>query len=278
MNLIKKPLLSLCKAALFVSLFASSAVSAFENKSSDNQAQLTHNTKQNMALTITLFADNQTTPSILTYSAPTRLDRVVYDSWLQFNKHRPNKTPYWLGSDIVELRSPKNKTYTLSLLNTLALDLDNPMPLRQSAKHLSAWLDQNVTHRRLWQNLDYDFIRLNIAHNPQLQGEYQLILPTTPKDVLVVGAIDTPTMVQWQPRISAAELLTQVNVIDEHNRSQISVIQPDGQVESHSIAYWNQNHKDIAPGATLYVHYEQTLNLHRDLNQFVIQLLQNRTL
>ncbi|HIF9202266.1 TPA: capsule biosynthesis GfcC family protein [Photobacterium damselae] len=272
MNITKNPLSSLCKIAVLVALITSNNVLA------KTETSPTDNPSQQAALAVELLTSNSNTPITLSYSLPVRLDHIIHDGWQQFTIQHPNQMPYWLGSDLVELRSPKNKTYTLSLLNTLALDQDNPYALRQSAKHLSAWLNQNVVHRRLWQNLDYDFVRLNIANNPQLQGSYQLVLPTTPNKVLVVGAVDTPTEVMWQPRISAAELLTQVNVIDEHNRSQISVIQPDGQIETHSIAYWNQNHKDIAPGATLYVHYEQAFNLHRELNQFVIQLLQNRTL
>ena len=275
-----------CHSATLITLTATIMLTPFTDAEAKNDTTIIDQiTAQNSKLTVTVLDSRNQSENhqnnnshTLSYAQPVRLDQVVKDAIAQFTQQHPDQTPYWLGSALMSPLPPHNKTYTLSLLNSLAFDQNNSFALRQSAKHLSTWLNQYVDQRRLGQNLDYDYLRLNVKHNPLLQGEYQVVLPTTPNKVLVVGATDKPTWVTWHPRISAQEILQQVSLIDERNKSQVSVIQPDGSVEAHSIAYWNQNHQDIAPGATLYVHYEQLFDLHKELNQYLVQLLQNRTL
>ncbi len=61
--------------------------------------------------------------------------------------------------------------------------------------------------------------------------------------------------------MAANDYLAQVTPIDIAANSYVTVIQPDGVIQQHSIAYWNNNHADIAPGAIIYLGYQSLFSM-----------------
>lgn len=78
--------------------------------------------------------------------------------------------------------------------------------------------------------------------------------------------------------MAAKNYLDQVTPIDIAANSYVTVIQPDGVIQKHPIAYWNNNHNDIAPGAIIYLGYQSVFHDYRDLNHDISSMLINRTL
>ena len=74
------------------------------------------------------------------------------------------------------------------------------------------------------------------------------------------------------------EYLAQVTPLTIAANSEVTVIQPDGVIQQHPIAYWNNNHNDIAPGAIIYLGYDALFHDYSGLNQAISSMLINRTL
>ncbi|WP_311568605.1 capsule biosynthesis GfcC family protein [Photobacterium arenosum] len=150
-------------------------------------------------------------------------------------------------------------------LNRLAQSLASPMP-----------------GERIFLPLDSDRVRIVPDNNPALNGPFVLRFATRPNTVKVTGALKLPAgntadiSLLWQERQDAAGYLKQIQALSVANRDNVWVIQPDGKAEQHSIAYWNRQHKDIAPGAILYLAFTDLPASAKSLNSQIIHLLSQR--
>lgn len=224
---------------------------------------------------ITLHANGNSVAVPLHYAEPVRLAQVVSDSL----KQRTVATvPYWLGSSLSTTTEPKTKQALITQLTQLSQQHRDDAAVSESFANTAQWLQQHILYQRLPVNIDIDKVRLNKADNPLLNGDYQLQLANRPTSVTVIGAIEKPQTLNWQPRMAAKEYLAQVTPLAIAANSEVTVIQPDGVAQQHPIAYWNNNHKDIAPGAIIYLGYQSLFNNYSDLNHAISSMLINRTL
>jgi len=162
-------------------------------------------------------------------------------------------------------------------------DLQAAAPATQQA--LWASLDAQLRHidvaKRVFGIIDPDWTRIAAQDNPRLNGQWLLTLKQKSTHVSVYGAVSKPGEVAWLNRRSAKDYAQAAGLFDEQI-SEIIVIQPDGTVQKHTVAYWNQNFAEVAPGAIIYVPlplthsavYSDTASTN--INQLVIELLRNR--
>ncbi|OOF19767.1 hypothetical protein BZJ17_14905 [Salinivibrio sp. IB574] len=128
--------------------------------------------------------------------------------------------------------------------------------------------------KRIDINIDPDYVRLSKETNPKLDGQWHIQLPTRPKQVLLLGAIDKPGFYPWRVRTSAATYLK--DAADQlHGQSYAWVVKPSGHAEKHPIAYWNKQHSDILPGSVIYLPLS-IKDTPIDPNQSVLMYLKNR--
>ncbi|OBU11947.1 hypothetical protein AYY19_08535 [Photobacterium aquimaris] len=226
--------------------------------------------------TITLHANGHSAAAVtLQYADSVRLAQVVSDSL----KQRTTATaPYWLGSSLTTTTVPSAKTTLIKQLTTLSQQHSDDAALSRSFANTAQWLQLQIQTQRLPVAIDIDKVRLHNADNPLLNGNYQLNLANHPTSITVIGAIEQPQQLDWQPRMAASDYLAHVSLLDIAANSEVTVIQPDGVVQQHPIAYWNKAHLDIAPGAIIYVGYQSLFNDYRDLNHDISSMLINRTL
>ncbi len=148
---------------------------------------------------------------------------------------------------------------------------------RSLLTHVEAW----TFLERVSYPLDPDFTRVTPLMNPRLRGEFHLSLLPTRERVWLLGYVSKQQEVDWKPRLSAREYLERDSAV-KGSLSYVWVIQPNGVVERHPIAYWNHQYKAIAPGAIIYVPIpeaktaDERLLPFDDVNSAVIALLQNR--
>ncbi|KJG07206.1 hypothetical protein UB33_05875 [Photobacterium angustum] len=212
----------------------------------------------------------------LKYSEPVRLAQAVEDA---IKSHQiPNSPIYWLGSSLLDISTPVNKSAVIDKLNILAQSENSEPFLSKSFSNNAEWIEKNITFKKVITPLDFDTIRISQPDNPLLDGKYQIILSQRTNDILIFGAIEKPLSVKWKARTSASQYLVNANVLSSADKSYVTVIQPDGHVEKHPIAYWNSNHHDIAPGATIFIGYQTLFSNYSDLNNDIISMLINRTL
>ncbi|WEM41583.1 capsule biosynthesis GfcC family protein [Photobacterium sp. DA100] len=237
-------------------------------------------------LSVSIYNPEKTQAWSLNYSEPARLSQVISDSittQMQNNlsiqgSHFYTDQIYWPGSSLTTGAAPQNKSTVLKAIDQLVDKEPTSFALKASLRANERWIANNILHQRELIPLDFDAIRLNRKLNPLLNGEYHLYLPNRPSDILVIGATQKPTLLRWQPRLSARNYLDKTALIDNHQKDYAAVIQPDGTVEQHPIAYWNKNHMDIAPGATIYIGYNDLPGDYLSLNQEMIKLLRNKVL
>ncbi|XAG07690.1 capsule biosynthesis GfcC family protein [Vibrio metschnikovii] len=130
--------------------------------------------------------------------------------------------------------------------------------------------------------LDPDVIRVVDRHNPLLKGHFALHLPllSDQTNVSVWGAVNEPTRFEWQANFSAKDYAQQAQWINPR-LSAVMVIQPNGDVQSHPVGYWQSQPLPVQPGAIIYVPFTRSLlaSLSRSeldqTNQQVVELLRH---
>ncbi|CAG21069.1 capsule biosynthesis GfcC family protein [Photobacterium profundum] len=221
----------------------------------------------------------------LSYSAPVRLKQVLSDSLTHLPTFlakdvKQDSRIYWTGAALFQAFPHPQQQTVVDQINQLATYWHNEQqqPQQQAALNLSQQIEQLTTGERIFTSLDYDDIRLNKQANTLITDDLTLILPPRPERILVLGALDKPIWAEWQTRLDAEAYLKQAKSLSNANNSNAWVIQPDGTVEQHPIAYWNRDHHDIAPGAIVYLGFSSLPKGFETLNEDIINLLRNRAL
>ena len=223
----------------------------------------------------------------LNYHAPIRVNQILSDSIANINQLtlaqdqiQPSSSNYifWTGAALFERFPHSRKQHVISQLTNLASLWKNEGEEEQSqaALKLATNINKLIIGQRIFTPLDYDLVRIDPVTNPQVNDDMTLVLPSRPSTVLIIGAVTAPKAVSWQERGSANNYLNQVVTLSNSDNSKVWVIQPDGQVEQHPIAYWNQKHLDIAPGATIYLGFSSLPNEFNIINEDIVNLLRNR--
>lgn len=237
-------------------------------------------------LNVTIYSPDKAQAWSLDYLKPVRLSQVIGDnietqltdnSLNQSNRLRADNI-FWLGSTLSSASEPENKSTVLKLIDQLVDQEPTSFAVKVSLRANERWIKENIFYTKQFIPLDFDAIRLNKTLNPLLSGKYHLYLANRPTDVLVIGATQKPTAIRWQPRLSAKQYLANTALIDSHQKDFVVVIQPDGTIEKHPIAYWNQDHMNVAPGATIFIGYGDLPSDYLSLNQEMINLLRNKVL
>ncbi|MGF1689457.1 capsule biosynthesis GfcC family protein [Photobacterium japonica] len=237
-------------------------------------------------------AAQTTTPQALTlsYPAPVRLEQVLADT-LQHLPQLPvpaidngtaisGQAIYWPAASVFTAFPHPQKMATHAALSELIKQSDDADARIFDA--LQHQLAQLPIGERVFTPLDYDAVRITPALNPLITQSITLVLPPKPTHVLVVGAVKQPGFFPWQPRQDVDSYVSQADVathgMSQADNSEAIVIQPDGTVETHAFAYWNHQHQDIAPGATVYLPFADLPRDAASLNDEIVHLLRNRAL
>lgn len=232
--------------------------------------------------TITVTQSASATKTLtLEYSQPVRLVQVVEDSLANISKlvSQNDIQPqpiYWLSAGLYDLSTAtaveNQQQQVLHLLSNQDSNKNKPQNI-QAMKALSDWIMVNEFAKREAIVLDFDSIRLKEELNPLISGHYLFSLPTKPEYVMVLGAVEKNGKQPFRVRQNATKYLDWALPIDDSDNSFAWLIQPDGKVEHYPIAYWNNHHTDIAPGAIIYLEFRGAQENEQVLNQQVIELL-----
>lgn len=106
---------------------------------------------------------------------------------------------------------------------------------------------------RLFTPLDPDAVRSLNGADVALQGPYRLYTRSEPSTVQIMGAVSRPGPVMWQPATTVSRYLAFQDFLSGANRSDVTIIHPDGHTTVAPIAYWNNLHREAEPGSILWV-------------------------
>ncbi|MGF1691120.1 capsule biosynthesis GfcC family protein [Photobacterium kagoshimensis] len=226
----------------------------------------------------------------LNYASAVRTEQVLKDAQLQIAKHALLTTPvYWLQAAIFTHPLEQEKSALLALIAEKQSEFNQDDERYKTLAALHQFIANSHFAKRAPLQLDYDKARIISSANPLLSGELTLQLPARSQQVWVLGAVKEVGAVKWQQRQSTAKYLDQAKAISTAENDTAVVIQPDGKIQTHPIAYWNDRHHDVAPGAIIYLPFTGGWlapldNLGFDasgfnnINQAVVSLLRERVL
>ncbi|MDO6499514.1 capsule biosynthesis GfcC family protein [Photobacterium sanguinicancri] len=236
------------------------------------------------------LAQAQSKQITLNYASAVRTEQVLKDAQLQIAKHSLLTTPvYWLQAAIFTQPLEQEKSTLLALIAKKQSEFDQDDERYTALAALHQFISNSHFAKREPLELDYDQTRITSSANPLLSGELTLQLPARSEQVWVLGAVTEAGTVKWQQRLPTAKYLDQAKAISAAENDAAVVIQPDGKIQTHPIAYWNERHHDIAPGAIIYLPFTGGWlapldNLGFDasgfneINQAVVSLLRERVL
>lgn len=226
----------------------------------------------------------------LNYASAVRTEQVLKDAQLQIAKHSLLTTPvYWLQAAIFTQALEQEKSALLTLIANKQSGFSQDDERYAALARLHQFISSSHFAKRAALELDYDQARITNSANPLLSGELTLQLPARAEQVWVLGAVKDAGAIKWQQRQSTAEYLEQAKAISAAKNDTAVVIQPDSKIQTHPIAYWNERHHDIAPGAIIYLPFTggwlaplDNLGLDasgfNEINQAVVSLLRERVL
>ncbi|WP_215406304.1 capsule biosynthesis GfcC family protein [Vibrio gigantis] len=111
------------------------------------------------------------------------------------------------------------------------------------------------------------------------QQHFELYLTDRPISVYVVGAVkqaQTLSLVEHALLDNYLTLLPKGQLLDIADNSTAFVIQPDGQVNEISYAYWNSKPAYFAPGAIIFIAFDSLPSEFSTLNQDIVELLRHK--
>lgn len=187
---------------------------------------------------------------------------------------------HWQTSGLYDLTTPlalKKET-----LMRLANEEDySTMSNKSRWRQLRQYIRKMAFGKKITTSIDPDITRIDPVLNPIITGNWILSMQSKANSVLVLGAVKHMGEQPWQQRHDANTYAEAAGLLDTP-LSNLTVIQPDGHVETHHISYWNRQFKEVSPGSIVYVaipHAHQWFEVGKpnlDTNQVVIELLRNR--
>lgn len=111
------------------------------------------------------------------------------------------------------------------------------------------------------------------------QQHFELYLTARPTSVHVVGAVKQAHTLPLVEHAQLDNYLTRLpkgQLLDIADNSTAFVIQPDGQVNEISYAYWNSKPAYFAPGAIIFIAFDSLPSEFSTLNQDIVELLRHK--
>lgn len=131
---------------------------------------------------------------------------------------------------------------------------------------------------RQFTSLDPALVFNNDAANRLLNGEYSLYQASAADSVMLLGPVSGAGKQLWQPGCQVSDYLSGHDYLSGAERSQVTVIDPDGAVRIAPVDYWNRRHVEPQPGSIILVGFSSWAlpGNGKDLNQHIISVLTHR--
>ena len=231
----------------------------------------------------------------LQYSQPTRLEQVLTDA------NGNGALGYFpLSAQLFDLNAQpqvdKVKQQVLDKLKHLALQ-------EPQATSVIKQLESFDYQARYFVELDQNAVMSQADKNPLLvskkptvaslkepasqgvsakateQQHFELYLTQRPTDLTLVGAVKQAhklELIEHGQLNNYLSVLPKGQLLDMADNSTAFVIQPDGQVNEISYAYWNNKPAYFAPGAIIFIAFDSLPSEFSTLNQDIVELLRHK--
>lgn len=189
---------------------------------------------------------------------------------------------YWPGAGLYSntdnKRIQRQRNKILRGLSGLSNAWKGDEKSRSAVRSLMTFIEASRFKKRLLTGLDEDvFLAGNVA-DPLISDDVTLVLPLRPKTVTVIGSVSETKHLVFSPVKQADDYINEAISLYTFSNSTVMVILPDGQLESHNVAYWNKVPRHLAPGAVIFSPFKSLPAEYLFLNETIPSLLQNRVM
>lgn len=258
-------------------LATASAMLFVSNSVVADQTTVTVTTSENAGRTYTV-----------TFNTPPRISQLVSQSTALVRADTKKAlahntdTIYWQGAGLFDNANSEDlATLKVSVNNGITILKEEWSDDKERLAALNAFSDfvaKSTFLPRIHVPLDEDYYLAGSKVNPLVHGQLTLLLPSRPNNIWVVGAVTSPTNTDFHPGYVAGDYVKLADTLNTFGISEVSVIQPNGTLETHPIAYWNEVPKSIAPGAVIFVPFQGLPSELSSLNRDIPRLLQHRVM
>lgn len=187
---------------------------------------------------------------------------------------------YWPAAVLFKKYSQQqelDRTKITSALSVLKNDTDDKNEQEQIQlliNEINSWKLAKHTQTPV----DYDLVRLHEKFNPLLEpGEYFLSLTSRPSNLRLIGLTARKESISHVGATDVSSYQQYFEPLKLADPDFVYIIQPDGRVVKANIAYWDNQHQEVAPGSTLYIPLRENLFSNiSELNQEIAELARNR--
>jgi hypothetical protein len=158
----------------------------------------------------------------------------------------PNAERYWLAGGLLRQSLIEQQTrlkvgvlFDLDVLRRMALLFDRPSRAALAQRVADEVRQMPVTGRQI-ADLDPVALEVGFARNIRLDDGDRLIYPTRVDEVEVLGAVDAPCHLPYQPLQEAREYLQGCAISSDAEADYLWLIQPNGASQRVGIAHWNR--------------------------------------
>ncbi|WJG09490.1 capsule biosynthesis GfcC family protein [Aliiglaciecola sp. LCG003] len=186
---------------------------------------------------------------------------------------------YWPASQIFKLGSADIESTRLELINKLA------EKGKGAGKHKKAF-QNTINQVKSWQlakrikmEVDFDFARFSLAHNPQFEdGRYVIALSERKTALTIFGALEESRKIEYKDNQCIQDVISQYNKSAYAEEDFVYVIYPNTQVYKMPVAYWNKECSQVMPGSQIFIPFRefQFLSEIEQLNWAIANLAINR--
>ncbi len=192
-----------------------------------------------------------------------------------------SKDWYWTGTAIYQLEDKSVYAAQTKVINSLAMLGQQNTTNKADYQLIIDKIKGFHLAKRIGMDVDFEQARFNPRYNPSFeQGKYLINLQTRPDKLFVTGAVKKDLELNYLNNTCFSEYLNDISKLEIASKDHVYVIQPNGNIQSIGIAYWNEECNLVMPGSQIYFPIEENI-LFDDVstvNQSIAKLLSNRIL
>ncbi|STO57321.1 SLBB-domain like (DUF1017) [Grimontia hollisae] len=239
------------------------------------------------AVTVTSSVDADKHLSLSFNNAP-RISQLVSEgasvirAHISETKAHSTDSIYWTGaglfSDDEDTSLNALSSSVINKLNKLAELWYSDSKKRDGVLSLCDFIAASTFKPRLTVTLDEDVYLAGTQQNPLMKGRFYFQLPSRPTHIWITGAVAKTQKIPFSAPFFASDYLNNTTTLNTFGISNVSVIQPNGELETHHVSYWNHQPAGLAPGAIIFVPFQHLPTDLDVLNQEIPRLLQHRVM
>ncbi|CAH0527241.1 capsule biosynthesis GfcC family protein [Vibrio hippocampi] len=214
------------------------------------------------------------------YQQPTSLEQLLGDVHQRAVKEQPDRSVWqyvsWQAQLFDLTKQAEIESQKQAVLMRLQ-QLQNEYP-NSGAKSILNQLQAMKFKSRQWVSLDFDDVQSQLDANPILAGQFELNLFPRDNSVYFLGAVKKPQSLSHKARWFLSDYFEHIGSVklDAASGSYALVVQPTGEVQIAQYGIWNFQPHFIAPGALVWVPFDNLPSDYQSLNADIAQLLSNK--